>query len=298
MAQAGQVARKLSGTGAFLLAAIASLLLATGASAQLSGNYARFAHCPYKSPEASKCIYSTTTGGEVLLGSAKVPIVNPAILQGAYSGPDKNGISKFIGPPDELALSKAPQPIPGGLLGIAAPADAPPLAKALIALLFENDLTKASATLELAKPPSEIRFSEENFGGEAGPGLVLPVKVHLEGALLGPSCYVGSSSSPILWALTTGKTSPPKPNKPAKGTVGKIEFLEGGAFAETQGTKLVDNAFSAPGANGCGGPLASLINPLVNEVAGLPAAAGRGAVSLQSTISIASASLVGEEAGG
>jgi len=42
------------------------------------------------------------------------------------------------------------------------------------------------------------------------------------------------------------------------------------------GTKLVDNAWAAPGASGCGGFLAELLlNPIVNASPGLPAAAGK-----------------------
>jgi len=282
--------------GIALFAVTVSLVAATSATAELAGSYSKFAQCPYKNPEAAKCIYSTTTGGEVVLGATKVPIVNPAILQGAYTEPDKTGVSRFIDATNGVSLSKASQPIPGGLMGIVAPADASPLVKAVIALFFENDLTKASASLELARPASEIRFSEENFGGEKGPGLALPIKVHLENPLLGPSCYVGSSSSPIAWALTSGTTAPPKPNKPIRGTVGEVEFKDGGGLAETKRTTLVDNAWSAPVANGCGGPLSSLINPIVNDSASLPAVAGVNEARIDSAVSITSASAVREKA--
>ena len=56
----------------------------------------------------------------------------------------------------------------------------------------------------------------------------MPVKVHLENPFLGKSCYVGSSSSPISWELTSGTTAPPGPNTPITGTVGEVEFLEEG----------------------------------------------------------------------
>lgn len=274
------------------VAAVVSFVLSASAAAELTGNYTKFAQCPYGNPEASKCVYSMTTDGEVILGSKRVPVINPAVLQGAYGQPDKQGVSKFIGAANGITLSKASQPIPGGLMGLVPPENASPLVKTIIALFFENGLTGASATLELAKAPSEIGVNEGNFGGEAGPGLTLPIKVHLESPLLGSSCYVGSPSSPIIWTLTSGTTSPPKPNKPIVGTVGKFEFLEEGGLAETQGTKLVDNAWAAPVATGCGGPLSFLIDPIVNSSAGLPAPAGFNTVSLNSAISIASASSV------
>jgi hypothetical protein len=256
------------------------LAITASAPAKLTGNYIRFANCPYKNPEASKCIYSTTVGGEVVLGTRKVPIVNPAILQGAYTAPDKSGFASFIPPTSGPMLSKAPQPVPGGLAGIVAPKESPPLVKAMIALFFENALTSVSATLEPAGPASEIRLNESNLGGELGTALRLPLRVHLENSLLGPSCYVGSASSPIVWNLTSGTTSPPKPDKPITGTVGAAEFLEEGSMLQTKGTALVDNAWAAPVAYGCGGPLSFLINPIVNDSAGLPAPAGKNTARL------------------
>ena len=48
----------------------------------------------------------------------------------------------------------------------------------------------------------------------------------------------------------------------------------------------------APAATGCGGFLSFLINPLLNESAGLPSAAGKNLVRLDSTASIASTAAV------
>ena len=44
----------------------------------------------------------------------------------------------------------------------------------------------------------------------------LPVKMHLENPFLGSNCYVGSSSSPLIWNLTTGTTAPPAPTHQSK----------------------------------------------------------------------------------
>jgi hypothetical protein len=270
----------------------ASLALASSAAAKLSGNYTRFANCPYKDPAASKCVYATTEGGEIVLGARKVPIANPAILQGAYTEGDKQGNSKFIAATNGITLSKAPQPLPGGLAGIVAPEGSPPLVKAVIALLFDNPVSDVSASLELARPAAEILVNEANFAGELGAALRLPVKIHLENPLLGPSCYLGSSRSPIYWNLTSGKTSPPKPAKPIEGSAGEIEFLEEGSLLEAKGTTLVDNAWAAPLAGGCGGPLSSLIDPIVNDSAGLPAAAGENVAVLDNSAFITPAAAV------
>jgi len=278
---------------ALLLVAVASLALASSAAAKLTGNYTKFAQCPYPNLETSKCIYSTTVGGEVVLGSKKVPIVNPVVLQGGYTKIDENGFSKFIGATNGVTLSKTPQPVPGGLSGLVNCKEISNfILKAACEFTFENGLTGLNSTLELAKPASEIRVNEANLAGEIGTALKLPIKIRLENPLLGESCYVGSSSSPIIWNLTSGTTSPPAPNTPISGTAGEIEFLEEGRILETKGTTLVDNAWAAPGASGCGGLFSFILDPIVNSAAGLPAAAGRNTAVLKNNIFIASANAV------
>ena len=80
----------------------------------------------------------------------------------------------------------------------------PPLVKALIKFFFENKLTGVTSTLELAKSASDIRISENHLAEGEGMALKMPVKAHLENPFLGKSCFVGSSSSPINFELTSG----------------------------------------------------------------------------------------------
>ncbi len=282
------------GAIALALVALAALAFAGSASAKLTGNYTKFAQCPYANLEVKKCIYSTTIGGEVVLGSKKVPIVNPAVLQGGYGQIEESGFSKFYGASNGITLSKAPQPVPGGLAGLVNCKEISNfILRTSCEWTFENGLTGLNSTLELARPASEIQVSENNLAGEEGAALKLPIKIHLENPFLGSECYVGSSSSPIIWNLTTGTTSPPLPNKAIKGTAGEIEFLEEGRILEAKGASLVDNAWAAPGATGCGGFLVELIlNPIVNSSAGLPAVAGKNTAILKNTIFVASAAAV------
>jgi hypothetical protein len=278
---------------ALLLAVIASLALTASASAKLTGNYTKFSQCPFNNPEASKCIYSTTVGGEVVLGSKKVPIVNPAVLQGAYTEGDGEGFASFakvIPATNGVTLSKAPQPVPGGLAGLVNCKEISNfILKTSCEWTFENGLTGVNATLELARPANEILISENNLGGETGTALKLPVKIHLENPFLGGSCYVGSSTSPLIWNLTSGTTAPPAPAKPIKGTVGELEFLEEGRILETKGTTLVDNTWAAPATNGCGGLLSIILDPIVSTAAGLPASSGTNSAVLVNNIFIGSA---------
>ncbi len=282
------------GAIALALVALAALVFAGSASAKLTGNYTKFVQCPYSNLEVKRCIYSTTTSGEVVLGSKKVPIVNPVVLQGGYGAPGEDSFAKFYEAANKVTLSKASQPVPGGLTGLVNCKEIKnTLLRISCEVTLENGLTGLNSTLELARPASEIRVSEGNLAGESGVALKLPVKVHLENPFLGSECYVGSSSTPLLWELTTGETNPPAPNKPIKGSAGSIEFLEEGRILEAKGAKLVDNAWSAPGASGCGGFLVELLlDPVVNVGAGLPAAAGKNTAILNNDIFVASAAAV------
>lgn len=275
---------------ALLAVALAALGLAGSAQAKLTGNYTKFANCPYTNLEVKKCINSVTESGEVVLGNKKVPIEKQVVLQGGY-GKAVEGTAPFFGATNGITLSKAPQNVPGGLLGIVPEASSPFLVKALIKFFLENSLTGVNSTLELAKPASEIRVSENNLAAESGTALKLPVKVHLENPFLGKSCFVGSESSPIIWNLTTGATSPSAPNKSISGAGGFFEFLEEGRILELKGNKLVDNAWSAPTAAGCGGILSFLVTPIINAQLGTTTA-GHNTAILNNTIYIAAAAAV------
>jgi len=270
-----------------LLTAVVALSLVGTAQAKLTGNYERFAQCPYLNTEVKKCLYSTTTGGEVVLGSKTVPIVNPVVLQGGLGAQGEDEFaSKFFAASNGITLSKAPQPVPGGLAGLVNCKEIKePFLKFSCELTLENGLTGVNSTLELAKEPSAIRVNENNLAGEIGIALEMPVKFHLENPFLGSNCYVGSASNPVIWKLTSGTTSPPEPNKPISGGAGLLTFLEEGRILNLAGAKLVDNSWSAPGVSGCGGFLVELLlNPVINTSSGLPAAAGKNTAVLVNDI--------------
>jgi hypothetical protein len=278
---------------AALFAAVLTTLAFTGsASAKLTGEYTKFAQCPWTTEGVFKCVHSVNEGGTVVLGSKKVPIVNDVTLQGGYSKPVE-GFSKFFAAKNGITLSKAAQPVPGGLAGLV---NCNEISNFLLRLsceaIFENGLTGVNSTLELARPASEIKISETNLTRAEGLALKLPVKVHLENPFLGSNCYVGSESNPVYWELTAATTAPPPPNEPISGKSGEVEFIDGGRIIKLSGNELVDNAWSAPGVSGCGGIFSFLINPIVNSSSGLPAAAGKNTAILQNTIHMATANAV------
>lgn len=268
---------------AMLVAALTTLAFAGTAAAKLTGEFAKFKFCPYDDPKVDRCLYSVTTDGEVVLGNIRVPVEKEVVLQGGYTEADASTFSTFIAATNGITLSEASQSVPGGLAGIVPDSSSPPLVKALTEAFFENSLTALTSTLELAKPASAIQISENHLAEQIGVALKLPVKVHLENPFLGESCYVGSSTSPIVWELTTGITKPPKPNEPIKGGVGDTIFLARGEVLRLVDTELVDNAWAAPSATGCGGVLAPLINPLVNSQL-MTATAGHNTTRLVNTV--------------
>jgi hypothetical protein len=280
--------------GAMLVIAIAALAFAGSASAKLTGEFKKFEQCQYTNLEVKKCIYSPTIGGEVVLGSKKVPIVNEAYLQGGFSKPNpETGFSKFFAAKNGITLSKAGQPVPGGLAGLVNCKEISNfLLRVSCEVTFENGLTGVNSTLELARPASEIQVSENHLAEEEGVALRMPIKVRLENPFLGSECYVGSEGAPIWWELTTGKTAPPLPNKPITGFGGELELFEEGSVLQLKNAVLVDNAWAAPAAKGCGGLFSFILDPIISASAGLPATAGKNTAILKNTINIASRAAV------
>ncbi len=266
-----------------LVMPLATLGLASPALAVVhhpTGDYAPFADCPLSNPSVTACIVASTTSGEFTVGKKTVPINKTITLQGGTIENPETGALTFVGAENGETLSKTALYVPGGLFGIKAPESWPAEAKEKFNKMINEGLTGVTETTELAKPASDIGISTNNLIAEEGVALSLPVKVKLSNVFLGSSCYVGSESDPIVLNLTTGTTSPPAPNKPIKGNRGEIEFKDEYNIVVLSGGSLVDNAFAAPEATGCGGSFSKLVDPLVDSVFGVPAAAGHNTAIL------------------
>jgi hypothetical protein len=292
-----QISRARLVVVAAMVTALATVGFASSALGY-SAPFDRFNNCPVSNAETKKCMQAITNAGTVVLGKKTVPIVNPVTVQGGLGAQfekEEHFYNKFIGASNGITLTPVPQPVPGGLTGLV---NCKEISNFILRIacesVFENGLTGVNSTLELARPASEILVSEENLAFEEGLAFQLPVKVHLENPFLGSSCYIGSSSSPIIWNLTTGETKPPAGTAPIKGSGGSLFLLEGGQLAEFQNTKLVDNTWAAPGASGCGGFGVELIlNPIINASVGVPSPAGKNTAILDKTrISVATVKAV------
>ena len=274
MHQSKSLARVL---GAAVTALLAVALLAPAAQAdETAPGYEQFSGCPTQaqSPGTPICVFSEVTGGHLQMGTKDVPIENPLTLGG---GVDFSLEGFTPGPTG--GLSKTPQKVPGGVLGLTG----------LTWLLefFGSEALTLYATTELAGAPSNFTFAT----------VTLPIKVHLTtpSGVLGNNCYIGSVSKPIVLKNTTGTTNPPPPNKPITGVEPEFGETENGIVTALNGT-YVDNSFAVPAADGCGFKLFGFIpidlDPFVNEQAALPSPAGKNEAVQEFDIELTSQELV------
>jgi hypothetical protein len=264
-----QVRTRVAGLIATAVAISCAMVAAAPAQAITpTGEWARYTACPLDNPAfveppplvaSGYCVWAETTGGQVTIGTKPVPIVNPITLQGGFTGAG-TPLNWFNASPASQTLVDPGQPVPGGLNGN--PDDTSPA----------NSVT---AKTELVGP---IQLSTENLLFQEGTGLQLPVKVHLINPVLGASCYIGSDSDPVVLSMTTGTTSPPPPNTPISGNFADLEFNDEFTNITIGVLDLVDNAFSAPGANGCGS--GGNLDSAVGAIVGLPSAAGNNTAIL------------------
>src|SRR4029077_13313721 len=111
-----------------------------------TGEFERFSDCPLDTSTLNYCIIAETIGGEVTIGKRTVPISRPTILQGGFIE-EETGL-KVVGAEDGNTLSKTPQPVPGGLLGVVAPEALPKWLQAILNKLISEGLGEVTATTE------------------------------------------------------------------------------------------------------------------------------------------------------
>jgi hypothetical protein len=268
-----------------LLGVVAPLVLlgvvVSSAVAAPTGIFAVFAQCPTGFPGVALCQYVEASGGEVAVGPLRVPVDRPIVIQGGAiptGGPNLN--EYFVLPAaNGESVSQTELEVPGGLSSvIGCPS-------------FRQDRdysrgrrhdpcsrfwgwtgSRVTATVEsVAGLANPAILNLAALAEEKGTALTFPARIHLKNPLLGEGCYLGSESSPIELHLTDGTTSPPPPNQPITGKFGaSASHVEEGYEESTiSQSTLVDNTFSVPPAEGCGGELSSIIDPMVDRTLGL-----------------------------
>jgi len=252
------------------------LILASGALA--FGEPSDFKTCPVaflNEPAVSGvCAHNETTGGQITIGKSTVLIANnpDTVDLGAYTpggGFSETAQNALMVPSNGQMFGGPAQVVPGGLLGL--PANGAP--------------TGVTASLELAGPttpgavvdPTATTYFYTPFNALTyGSGTVLqvPVKVQLNNALLGPSCFIGSNSDPIVLSLAATAASNPT-----------LSFLHNFNEIVVTGLVLGDSTFVAPGASGCG-PVGALDKQVDKELR-LPSPSGRNNATLDVNAGIA-----------
>lgn len=298
-----------------MVALVVSLVLlgvVSPALASPKGIFSQYSQCPLAQirslglpPGVALCAYDQTMSGELAIGSARVPIDQTIAIQGGAVPTGNPEVLKeyFLLPAaNGESISKTELNVPGGLLGFMNCEEIKGRGIWTIvqrwacrALFERNRANEVTATVEsVAAASNPAILNVQALDRETGTALTLPVRVHLKNPLLGNSCYIGSESTPIQLHLTTGATAPVPPNNPIHGAEGEPETLEENGITMLRDNKnsLVDNTFSVPKAEGCGGFLSFIIDPLLDNKLKLPSADGNNTAILNGTLNAATTEAV------
>ncbi|WP_069169778.1 hypothetical protein [Streptomyces griseus] len=274
-------------TRAGTLAAIAAFgaLFSTGtatAATQLNGHWAPLDRCPVDAPAmlaadgvdtVATCVSSTSASGSITLGNTVVKTGHTDLQLGVLQRGD--GTTSLVAPAEGALVADSAE-VPGGLLGLMCPSGLP-VVSAVCRQITSAELNRITATIEPAGAPRDFDMAAA-FTTDV-PILTLPVRIHLKNPLLGDTCYIGSTSKPVLLRPKNvtapelslqrfaGNGDPDDEN----GVMGRYTF---------ERADQADTAFAVPGASGCG---AGLLDWAVNLKTGLPSAAGKNSVTLDDT---------------
>jgi hypothetical protein len=210
---------------------------------------------PGDDPSQFLCILIHITGGELVMGHS-TQIISRNMTVPFAEGTDPQGNTVLV--PGRMR-SQA-MPVLGGIF---------------LTPLVDN-LTQTDPNLQLSVKPIGLGIAIDPTGNTAA---FISQKIRAINPIFGTSCFVGSKASPITLDPTFGTTNPPPPNQPISGSINSIQQI--GNELVIIGT-VVDNAFAAPAAAGCG-PTDAL-DQVVNEVSGLPSPAGTNTAIFQVTV--------------
>jgi hypothetical protein len=281
------------------IAAALSLALFTTSWAAVTGDPSEFNLCPtsFVKPASATfllCSHSETTGGQLTIGNSTVTISNNPDTTDLGSYPTTHfgflGPEALVTPTNGQIFGGPAQVVPGGLLGLTG--TLAPLSKPL------DPVNQVTSSIELAGPitPNTVvdptgtkaffcaTGSLGSCFGAPSPfsAIRVPIKVHLHNLLLGPNCYIGTNTNPIVLNLQETPTSAPIENGVGNATV-------------VTGVEVADDTFAVPGATGCG--LLGLLDPALNLKVGLPSPSGKNAALIDQDAEIEPAELVCQDRG-
>jgi hypothetical protein len=229
----------------------------------LNGAWAQFNRCPVDEPEmlaangttvTAFCSAQNSPNGSMTIGNLTVTTKHSGHQFGLLEN-DETG-SWAVVEPENGGLSDESLELPGGLRGLICPSHG------------RFDANVVTWTMEAAGVLTEFNL----FAGLAieAPIGTQPVKIHLQNALLGRNCYIGSTAEPIL--LHAGNTTQPTlsiENFELNGTPNAEGKLEEIVAQASQG----DNKFAVPAASGCGHM--GFFDQAIDNKIGLPSPSGK-----------------------
>jgi hypothetical protein len=263
--------------------AVAALVAAGSASAVVTHQYDPFLNspaCPVADPtfagSASSevvCVATTAQSRSIKIGKLEAASDSPLRVKFAFStnnvDPSCPEGACFAAAPGTTILEEEPIDIEWTKnlftkLHIPWPAQAGALGKALA----------VTASMELVGGVQAFRI----FPEPSTPQLKLPVRIHLQGRLLGRECYVGSDNQPIEVSLFPASV-------PSLGALEDPNGLPVITFG-LKNLNYVDPIFAVPKAQGCGPALGfgshkvHLLDGPINSLIGLPSPAGNNLLTL------------------
>ena len=271
------------------LTATAALAAAGSASAvTLNGDWAPFTRCPVEAPSMlaaggvkiiASCLAVDSPSGSVTIGSTTVTTGDTNLQIGLIENNTKATATFKAVSPTGGAVVAAPASVPGGLLGLMCPSSIPVIAQ-ICAELVGSPLNAVNAVVQPAGNPTQLNLL--NSFAEGKPIVRLPVMIQLQNSILGSTCYIGSTSDPIVLRPenVTTPTFGDGGAFDANGTPDPNGVLSALIVDSTEG----DNTFSVPAATGCGGLLSAIITPILNLKIGLPSPSGKNSLVLDGVV--------------
>ncbi|WP_151774647.1 hypothetical protein [Streptomyces abyssomicinicus] len=226
------------------------------------------------------CVHTTIGSGSFSIGDYTVPVGSPMEIDFGFRW-------SAAGPRADTGTSRPniydTAPATDGLL------EAPVTEAPLPGLSnFWPGVTSADVKVE---PAGDIKNFTPLAAGSQYPIFELPIKLKIEHPLLGPKCYVGTNSNPIvLQAIAPNRPQLSQVLDPNGHPTVTLRMLDG---------QLTDSDFAIPGASRCGLLALGESNWIVNSLFDLPSASGNSisfddvdvAISIDSSLQSLTAAL-------
>jgi hypothetical protein len=255
----------------------------------LSGDWAPFSRCPVDNPamlaadgqtSIALCVAIDSPSGSVTIGNLTLANGESntqfglVATNGEFAAISPRGGAPVVAPvelPDGLPALLCPSASRGTRRICSTHGGGPPHAG------FDG----VTLSLEAAGEVSNF-----NLAGGLGTGVPiasLPVKLHLENPFLGPDCYLGTDSEPIVLQMEglTPATSLGIEGFDSDGT--PVASGESGELTRIVllGASDGDSSFAVPAASGCG--FGGQLDEAIDTHAGLPSPSGKNSIVLNET---------------